>query len=351
VTVAQQPKLKNLMQAGYGVSMTSTTIFGAGSWGTAIGYLLSQKDVPVTLWGRDAEQLAAIKTSRVNEKYLPNVTLPQTLSVEADVLAAAKASTVWIMAVPSFAMRELFEQIKTTATDETIVINLAKGLEAESNITMSQVLEDVLPQATIFTLSGPSHAEEVGLDYPTSVVIAGKDLEKAKQLQELFTTNRFRPYISDDILGVEYGSVVKNVIAIAAGILHGLGFGDNAMGALISRGLAELVKLGVHLGTHRETLFGLSGLGDLVTTATSQHSRNRRVGELLGQGQSLEYIMDHMNMVAEGVFATKTVYQLAHEHGVEMPITEACYAVLYENASPLEKVTELMNRQLKEERL
>jgi len=331
--------------------MEAVTVFGAGSWGTAVGYLLSKKGIPTSLWGRNAALIGYIDETRRNPEYLPNVKLPKTLSPTADLAQAAARSRLWVLSVPSIAMRQLVQQLKPFCKKGTVVVNLAKGLEADTLHTMSQLLADVLPTPLIYTLSGPSHAEEVGLDYPTSVVIAGQNLAVGKQLQALFMTDRFRPYLSNDLKGVEYGGTVKNVIALAAGALDGLGFGDNAKGALISRGLAEMVRLCVRLGTQRETLFGLSGLGDLVTTCTSQHSRNRAVGEQLGKGRSLKQITNEMNMVAEGVFATKTVRALAHSAQVEMPITEACYDVLYKGSPPLEKLTELMRREAKIEQL
>jgi len=328
--------------------MTSASIFGAGSWGTAIAYLLASQDYSVALWGRDEALIATINQTHCNKDYLEKTKLPQ--HVEATTkLEQASHSDVWILAVPSFAVRGLCEQLKPFCQSSTIVINLAKGLEADTLKTMSQVMAEVLPTELVYTLSGPSHAEEVGLDFPTSIVLAGENLEIGKKLQEMFKTKRFRPYLSQDLLGVEYAGTTKNVIALVSGIVDGLGFGDNAKGALISRGLAEMVRLGTKLGTKQETWFGLSGLGDLVTTCASQHSRNRFVGEQLGKGRSLDDIIESMNMVAEGVFATKTIYTLAQAHDIEMPITKACYEVLYENATPLEKLTELMTRQLKME--
>jgi len=331
--------------------MEPVTVFGAGSWGTAIGYLLSKKGISTSLWGRNAALIKHIDETRSNPEYLPKVKLPETLLCTTDLAQAATRSRLWVLGVPSIAMRHLAERLKPHCGQDTVIVNLAKGLEADTLNTMSQLLADVLPSPLIYTLSGPSHAEEVGLDYPTSVVIAGQNLTVGKQLQELFMTDRFRPYLSQDLKGVEYGGTVKNVIALAAGALDGLGFGDNAKGALISRGLAEMVRLCVQLGTQRETLFGLSGLGDLVTTCTSKHSRNRAVGEQIGKGRSLEHIMNEMNMVAEGVFATKTVRALAYSGQIEMPITEACYDVLYKGSPPLEKLTELMRREAKIEQL
>lgn len=330
--------------------MEAVTVFGAGSWGTAVARLLARGGVRTCLWARRAELAEEIRRRRENATYLPGVSLPATLEVTSKLEAAAHAAQVWLLAVPSFAMRELARRLRPWAGPEVVTVSLAKGLETDSLAPMSRVIREELPAVRVFALSGPSHAEEVGRDYPTSVVIAGEDLATGRRLQALFMSDRFRPYLSDDLAGVEYAGVVKNVIALAAGISDGLGFGDNAKGALLARGLAELVRLGVRLGTRRETLFGLSGLGDLVATCTSRHSRNRAVGERLGRGEPLSQILDEMTMVAEGVPATRTVRALAHEHDVEMPITEAVYAVLYRGAAPLDQLSELMSREPKEER-
>ncbi len=250
-------------------------------------------------------------------------------------------------------MRELAQRLAGALKGRSnpVFINLAKGLERKTHKTMSMVLREELRTEKIFTLSGPSHAEEVGRDFPTSVVLAGPDLELGRELQQALMTNRFRVYLSPDILGVEYGGVLKNIIALAAGISDGLGYGDNAKGALIARGLVEMVRLAVRLGAERETLFGLAGLGDLVATCTSEHSRNRLVGYRIGRGEELKEILAGMEMVAEGVYATEVVHGLAKELGVEMPITEAVYEVLYRGADPLEKLEELMTRAPKLERL
>ena len=288
--------------------MASVTVFGAGSWGTAIACLLARGGHRVCLWGRDPARVDQVRQTRTNAPYLPDVTLPHTVDLTADLGTAARDAQVWVLAVPSFAMRALAEQLRPHCTDRTTVVNLARGSSPPRSRRCPRCSRRCCPAACVFTLSGPSHAEEVGRDYPTSVVIAGHDLQRGKSLQELFMTERFRPYFSEDLLGVEYGGAIKNVIALAAGILDGLGFGDNAKGALVSPGAwPRLVRLGVKLGTQRETLFGLSGLGDLVTTCTSKHSRNRFVGEQLGKGRSLAEVLSRMKMVAEGVFATQTV--------------------------------------------
>jgi glycerol-3-phosphate dehydrogenase (NAD(P)+) len=324
-------------------------VIGAGGWGTALARLLARKSHTVRLWARQAQFAGELEALRENKKYLPGVSLPKDhLTITSELADAVAHADVILLAVPSFAMREIARTLKAHAHPQAW-INLAKGLERNSLLTMSAVLRQELGSQKIFTLSGPSHAEEVGRDFPTSVVLAGTDLALGEKLQRALMTERFRVYLSDDLVGVEYGGTVKNVIALAAGILDGLGYGDNAKAALIARGLAEMVRLGVRLGARRETFFGLSGVGDLVATCTSEHSRNRRVGYRLGRGESLQKILESMAMVAEGVYATAAVRELARKHSVEVPITEAVYAVLYEGASPLDQLNALMTREPKRE--
>lgn len=326
-------------------------VIGAGGWGTALARLLARKGYAVRLWARRPQFAQELDALRENRQYLPGVTLPKEhLTITSDLSHAVANADIVLLAVPSFAMRETARALRESSAAPTAYINLAKGLERESLLTMSAVLKQELKTENIFTLSGPSHAEEVGRDFPTSVVLAGHDLALGERLQRALMTERFRVYLSDDLLGVEYGGTVKNVIALAAGILDGLGYGgDNAKAALIARGLAEMVRLGVCLGARRETFFGLSGVGDLVATCTSEHSRNRRVGYRLGKGESLHQILESMSMVAEGVYATQAVRALAHKHGVEVPITDAVYAVLYEGARSLDQLNALMTREPKRE--
>lgn len=338
-----------------GVFLTEPiVVLGAGSWGTAISRLLAQKGFEVWLWVRRKELAEKLQNTRENSEYLPGVFLPENVSVFTCFSDLPVSKPLIVIAVPSFAVREIvkrFLEETSQIVEPKAFVNLAKGLEKDSLKTMSEVIREVTRSKRVYTLTGPSHAEEVGRDFPTAVVLAGEDLEMGQQLQNVFLTERFRVYLSDDLKGVEYAATVKNIIAIAAGISDGLGYGDNSKGALIARGLAEMVRMAAVISARKETIFGLAGLGDLVATCTSRHSRNRLVGERIGKGEKLEEILSSMKMVAEGVFAAKTMHQLAQNYGIEMPITAAVYEILYENASPLHKLDELMNRQPKMETL
>ncbi|MCR4392599.1 MAG: NAD(P)-dependent glycerol-3-phosphate dehydrogenase [Candidatus Acetothermia bacterium] len=329
------------------------TVLGGGGWGTAMARLLALRGHDTCLWVRDPARAGALARERENRKYLPGVELPASLVITSDLGQAAAHGEVFLFAVPSFAMRPIARRLAGVLGEHRPValVSLAKGIERGTLATMSEVLAEELAGSPVFALSGPSHAEEVGRDEPTAVVLAGRDVDLGAKLQEALMTDRFRVYLTDDLCGVEYGATVKNVIAVAAGMCDGLGYGDNAKGALVARGLAEMVRLAVHIGARKETLFGLSGLGDLVTTCTSRHSRNRLVGERIGRGEGLGDILAGMDMVAEGVYAAQAVRALARARGVEMPITEAVYAILYEGAVPLAKVDELMGRPPKRERL
>lgn len=332
------------------------TVLKAGGWGTAIARLLCSKGHLVHLWAEDKELAEVLENKRENVKYLPGICLPQkNLKIFTDLGEIKGQGQIFLIVVPSFAVRKVCQRIADilpkSAQEISTFINLAKGLERESFLTMSEVIGQELGAARIYTLSGPSHAEEVGRDYPTSVVLAGQDLEYGRKLQEAFMTERFRVYLSPDIKGVEYAGTVKNVIAIACGISDGLGYGDNSTGALISRGLAELTRLTKVLEIEKETFFGLSGLGDLVTTCVSEHSRNRYVGVQIGQGKSLGEILEDMNMVAEGVYACEILHQMAQAKELELPITKAVYEILYQGKDPLTIVDELMLREPKLEKL
>jgi len=323
-------------------------VLGAGGWGTAIARLLAQHDHPTVLWARNPARASEIDQERTNDAYLPGVSLPASLSVTADLAEGLTAETL-ILAVPSIGMADLLTQIDDAGPQPRQIVNLAKGMDRTTHQTMSELILERFPEADVFMLSGPSHAEEVGRDIPTAVVLAGANLELGRSLQHEIATPRFRVYLSNDLRGVELCSTVKNVIALATGVADGLGYGDNSRGALITRGLAEMVRFGRRYGVQDATFFGLSGLGDLVATCTSQHSRNRAVGVRLGRGESIDDILRDMSMVAEGVFATDVVAHLAAEQGIEMPITDAVYRLLRGNAEPLSLVDEIMTRSPKRE--
>ena len=327
------------------------SVIGAGGWGTAFARLLALNGHETFLWVRNPERRAEIERLHENRRYLPQVRLPEEgLYITSSLQEALKAEVV-ALAAPSFAMGTILRQIAPLPSDAEIFINLAKGLDRKTGKTMSELIESLLGAKHVYALSGPSHAEEVGRDVPTAVVLAGENLALGKKLQIALSTPRFRVYLSDDIHGVERCATVKNIIAIATGISDGLGYGDNSRGALITRGLAEMIRFGRPFGVREKTLFGLSGLGDLVATCTSRLSRNRRVGFRLAQGKPLTEILADMTMVAEGIYATKIVHTLAREKEIEMPITEAVHRLLFERADPLPLVDEIMTRTPKQERI
>ncbi len=326
------------------------SVIGAGGWGSAFARVIANCGQDVILWTRNPVNATEISRLRENRRYLPGVILPENLRITAS-LAETISSEILVLAVPSFAVREIMAQIcaLSTALNRKIFINLAKGLDRSSGRGLSATIEKIANPKAVFTLAGPSHAEEVGRNMPTAVVLAGKDAALGKEIQAVLSTPKFRIYLSDDIKGVEYCSTIKNIIAIATGVADGLGYGDNSRGAVITRGLAEMVRFGQVFDIREETLFGLSGLGDLVTTCTSKHSRNRYVGEQIGQGKPIAEILGQMKMVAEGVPATKIVHRLAIEEDIEMPITAAVYHLLYEEGDPFTIVDALMTRPLKRE--
>ena len=326
-------------------------ILGAGSWGMAVARLLHNNGLRVVLWEFDRKEYEKLVTLRGHPDKLKDFVLPDTVLVTNDLPEAVNSCRLIVSAVPSQSLREVMSRLREQIDNEVGVVNLAKGIENGTLKRMSEVIIDELgtTHKSIATLSGPSHAEEVVLDMPTTVVAAGDDNDFVCRVQEVFSSRFFRVYHSDDLTGVELGGSLKNIIAIGAGIADGLGMGDNTRGAIITRGLAEITRLGVALGARAETFAGLSGIGDLVTTCTSRHSRNRFVGERIGQGKKLKEILAEMNMVAEGVETTRSGFGLANLHNVEMPITGEVYAVLFEGKSPSSAVEQLMGRELKAE--
>jgi glycerol-3-phosphate dehydrogenase (NAD(P)+) len=331
-------------------------IIGGGSWGLSFANLLRDNQLSVAVWEYNPVFVQELQHKRTNSKLLPGIVLDEEISFtnslsklfsfEADIL---------VFAVPSHTLRSVSAQVTKVIKPESnfkAIVNLAKGIEQETMLRMSDVLAQELPERlgrVISTLSGPSHAEEVARKIPTAVVLAGQDNESLAYSQMLFSNQYFRVYTSNDLIGVELGGAVKNIIAIAAGIVEGLELGDNTRGALITRGLAEIRRLGERLNADANTFNGLSGIGDLITTAFSKHSRNRYVGYHLGKGEKLESILESMTMIAEGVKTTKSIYQLKEKLQVTMPITDEIYQVIFMNKSPQQAIIDLMTRELKEE--
>lgn len=331
--------------------MSKVVIMGAGSWGTALAISLGSKGQPVTLWCRNAEQAAAMEEQQENKKYLPGAPLNDKITITTDLSAALTDAQYVVLSVPSQSLRETLERYKDAIPQQTILINTAKGLEVGTNLRLSQVVEEIIPGSLqrFVALYGPSHAEEVGKGMLTTIVAASVNKAAAEQVQDLFMSPVFRVYTNNDLIGVEIGGAIKNVIAIATGIAIGLGLGDNAQAGLLTRGMAEISRLGIRLGADPLTFSGLTGIGDLVVTCTSVHSRNHRCGLALGQGKKLEQVLAEMGMVVEGVKTTKATVELARELGVAMPIAEEMYRVLFEELSVEKAVHNLMTRTKKSE--
>ena len=314
-------------------------VIGNGGWGTALGMVLASNGNDVTIWGPFEEELKGIRETGENTTYLPGVKVPSEMQWTSDPAAVSDADLV-VVVTPSRFYRSSLEAFKPHLSEKTLIVSATKGLDETTHQRMSEVAYDVLGR-NIAILSGPSHAEEVARGTPTAVTIAS---EHAAEIQQAFMGKSFRVYTSDDPLGVEIGGTLKNVVAVAAGILDGMGLGDNTKAALMTRGLAEITRLGVCLGAKPETFSGLSGIGDLIVTCASRHSRNRSVGERLGKGESLEQIMGSMKQVAEGIWNAKAARDLAAEHNIEMPITEEVCKIVEDGKDPREALTDLMSR-------
>lgn len=327
-------------------------VIGAGSWGTTIANLLALKGYDVKLWVYEPDLCERMKLSRVNDIYLPGITLSSNIKPTNSLEEAASGAEIIVSAAPAQVVRKVMSQAVPFISEDAVIVSLSKGIEEGSLMLMSDLLRDVLPvglHKNLCYLSGPSFAKEVAMQMPTAVVIASGNKEAADMAQDAFTTKYFRVYTHDDIEGVELGGAVKNVIAIAAGISDGLGFGYNTRAALITRGLAEISRLGVNMGANPLTFAGLAGLGDLVLTCTGELSRNRTVGFKIGQGMTLSEATEGMKMVAEGIATSRAVYDLSRRVNVEMPITEHVYKVLYEGMPAREAVISLMSRDPKKE--
>lgn len=331
--------------------MAKIAVLGAGSWGTALAIVLADNQHDVRLWTHREEQAIQINETNKNEKYL-EIMIPKEITATSSLEDAVKDAEAIIIVVPTKAIRSVCRQMNEVIPKKTTIIHASKGIEPDSLKRVSEMIHEEIPTypyEDIVVLSGPSHAEEVAKRQPTTVTVSSVNESKAEHAQDLFINNVFRVYTSTDVIGIELGGALKNIIALGAGISDGLGYGDNAKAALMTRGLAEITRLGTRLGANPLTFLGLPGVGDLMVTCTSVHSRNWRAGNLIGRGQSLEDVLDQMGMVVEGVRTTKAAYQLSNEQNIEMPITEGIYEILANNKEPREVVRHLMNRDKREE--
>ena len=325
------------------------TVFGCGAWGTAVALVLRDNGHALTLWSKFDEEAETLRRTGKNP-LLSGVNLPEDISITTDISAASGNSDVAVIAVPSFAVRETASELRGRLGKGCIVVCVSKGIENDTSSLFTDIIREALgDQMSIASLSGPTHAEEVALRVPSACVAASKDIAIAEQVQDLFMNDYFRVYTSTDVVGVELGAALKNVIALSAGICDGLGYGDNTIAMLMTRGLAEMARLCVAMGGHKETLAGLAGLGDLIVTCGSRHSRNRRAGVLIGKGRPAETAMREVGAVVEGYYAAKAARDLSEKKGVSMPICAEAYNVLYEGKSPLAAMSELMSRSGKSE--
>lgn len=330
--------------------MANITVFGAGSWGTALAMLLARNGHHVLLWGHHEGHMAALAEERSNRRYLPGAIFPESLSTTANLDTAARFSSLWLVAVPSHAFRHQLEAIRPHCTSKGRIAWATKGLEMETGKPLHRVVNDVLgPAIPAAVLSGPTFAGEVAAGQPTAMTVASENIAFASELVGLLHNDRFRAYSSPDVVGVELGGAIKNVLAIAAGVADGLGYGANARAALITRGLAEMMRLGTTLGGRPDTLMGLSGVGDLILTCTDNQSRNRRFGVGIGQGRDRQSVTAEIGQEIEGIPTAKIVHGLAQRHGIDMPITEQTYRILYQDLPPAEAVNNLLLRDPKPE--
>ena len=329
--------------------MAKISVIGSGGWGIALTILLHKNGHDLTIWSFDKKEAEELKKIRQNKTKLPNILLPEDIKVTDDLRETVDDKDILILAVPSKAIRSVSKSLKNIIKDNQIVVNVAKGLEEDTLETMTDIIEEELKDKNpkVAVLSGPSHAEEVGRGIPTTCVVSAHNKELTLYLQNVFMNPSFRVYTSPDMLGVEIGGALKNVIALAAGIADGLNYGDNTKAALITRGIKEIASLGVAMGGEQSTFYGLTGLGDLIVTCASMHSRNRRAGILLGQGKTLDEAIKEVNMVVEGVYSAKSALMAAKKYNVEIPIIEQVNAVLFENKNAAEAVNELMIRDKK----
>lgn len=322
-------------------------MIGAGSWGIALTWLLTNNGHQVTVWSALEDEIKMLCEKREHTSKLPGVLLPESVSFTTELEKAVVGMELLVLAVPSPFVRSTAHQLKDIAEEGQIIVNVAKGIEEKTLMTLSEVIEEEIPQAQVAVLSGPSHAEEVGKGVPTTIVAGAKTKKAAEKIQNIFMSPVFRVYTSPDVLGIELGAALKNVVALAAGIADGLGYGDNTKAALITRGITEISRLGMAMGGRRETFFGLSGIGDLIVTCASMHSRNRRAGILIGQGHTMEEAMEEVKMVVEGVYSARAAVGLAEKYQVSLPIIEQVNQVLFYGKPAADAVGELMLRDKK----
>ncbi len=328
--------------------MSKITFLGGGSFGTALAVLLADKNNIVNIYDRDLNVVNEINTKRTNEKYMKDLNIPKGVTAFNNIDDAIKGTDYVVLSVPSHVIRNMCKQLKGKISKDIPVISIAKGIEEGTDKRLSVVIGEELDNPVV-VLSGPSHAEEVAMKLPTTLVSTSKDMDYARDIQDLFMTQYFRVYTNDDIIGVEIGGAVKNIIALAAGVIDGLGYGDNTKAALLTRGMKEISRIGIALGGRTETFYGLTGMGDLIVTCTSMHSRNRRAGLLIGKGVPVEKALDEIGMVVEGIKACKAFYHLKEKMGISMPITDGLYKGLFENKNPKDIIDELMSRDKKNE--
>ncbi len=324
--------------------MAKVAVLGAGAWGVALGILLENNGHDVTMWTFLQSEADMLINDRENKISLPGVKLPESMKITIDMDEAIADKDIIVLATASKFIRSTAAKLKGKVKDGQIIVDVAKGIEEETLMTMTQIIEEEVPGCDAVVLSGPSHAEEVGRKLPTTVVVGAKTAKTAKYVQDVFMNDRFRVYTSPDMLGIEIGGSLKNVIALAAGMADGMGLGDNSKAGLITRGMAEITRLGLAMGGKAETFGGLSGIGDLIVTCASVHSRNRKAGVLIGQGMSMDDAMKEVNQVVEGVYSAKAAMKLADKYGVQMPIVEQVNAVLFEGKSVKDGLADLMVR-------
>lgn len=327
--------------------MAKVGVLGAGSWGTALALLLHKNGHEVTVWSISAEEVEMLNREHEHKDKLPGVKLPEDMRITTDLEGAIRGAELLVLAVPSPFTRSTAKMMAPFVEKDQLIVNVAKGIEESTLMTLTDIIEEEIPVCRAAVLSGPSHAEEVGRGLPTTVVAGARDRRTAEFIQNVFMNQVFRVYTSPDMLGIELGGALKNVIALAAGIADGLGYGDNTKAALITRGIAEMSRIGVAMGGRQETFNGLSGIGDLIVTCASVHSRNRKAGYLMGQGKTMKEAMDEVKMVVEGVYSAKAAVGLARKYGVEIPIIEQVNKVLFEDKPAAEAVYELMLRDKK----